>query len=111
MHASMQSASFVEWNEPIGGFARLENGANFSGFPIENSAVSVYWPGLSKTNPLPILTSKEEIDRQTIDCPYQPLLPQGLLPSGRTFKIRIGVNEKVAPQIPMDRMRSLASGK
>jgi len=45
-------------------------------------------------DPLPILTSKEEIDRQTIDCPYQPLLPHGLLPSGRTFKIRIGVNEK-----------------
>jgi hypothetical protein len=45
-------------------------------------------------NPLPILTSKEDIDRQSIDCPYNPTLPNGILPAGQSFKIRIGVNEK-----------------
>lgn len=45
-------------------------------------------------DPLPILTVKGDIDRQSIDCPYNPTLPEGILPSGQSFKIRIGVNEK-----------------
>lgn len=45
-------------------------------------------------NPLPILSSPEEIARQIIQCDYNPKLPKGVLPSGQSFKIRVGVNEK-----------------
>jgi hypothetical protein len=44
-------------------------------------------------NALPILTSREEIERQIIKCNYNPILPKGVLPAGQSFKIRIGINE------------------
>ncbi|HEX4320299.1 MAG TPA: hypothetical protein VHZ52_05315 [Acidobacteriaceae bacterium] len=44
-------------------------------------------------NPLPIMTGREEIERQIIQCNYNPILPKGALPSGQSFKIRVGINE------------------
>jgi hypothetical protein len=45
-------------------------------------------------NALPILTSREEIERQIIQCNYNPMLPSGVLPSRQSFKIRVGINER-----------------
>lgn len=45
-------------------------------------------------NALPILSSQEDIQRQIIRCDYKPILPKGALPSGQSFKIRVGINEK-----------------
>jgi hypothetical protein len=42
---------------------------------------------------LPVLTGKD-IDKVASGCNYEPALPQGLLPSGTSFKIRISVNEQ-----------------
>jgi hypothetical protein len=45
-------------------------------------------------NPLPVLTSAEDIAKQTSGCAYKPMLAPGLLDSGKSFKIRISVNEQ-----------------
>ena len=43
-------------------------------------------------NPLPVITGAQ-IESQETGCGYDPVLPVGLLPSGKTFKIRVSVNE------------------
>jgi len=44
-------------------------------------------------DPLPTITGAQ-IDSVASGCEYKPLLPPGILPSGTTFKIRVGVNEQ-----------------
>jgi hypothetical protein len=44
-------------------------------------------------DPLPVVTGAQ-IESLSSGCGYNPLLPLGLLPSGTTFKIRVGVNEQ-----------------
>lgn len=43
-------------------------------------------------NPLPTVTGAD-IQKYVSNCNYNPTLPAGLLPSGTTFKVRVGVNE------------------
>lgn len=45
-------------------------------------------------SPLIVLSKKEDIDRQTRNCPYNPVLPHGVLPAGITLRIRVSVNEQ-----------------
>jgi len=56
MHASMQNAAFAECKDPLGILVFPANGTTYSGGPSEYSAVTEYWPGLSKTNPAPSLS-------------------------------------------------------
>ncbi|HEY9125649.1 MAG TPA: energy transducer TonB [Acidobacteriaceae bacterium] len=57
-------------------------------------------------NPLVILSKKEDVDQLTRNCPYQPVLPHGVIPAGITLKIRISVDEQgkeaglAAPPVP-----------
>jgi hypothetical protein len=44
-------------------------------------------------NPLPVLTGAD-IGKVVSGCRYNPVLPAGLLPSGRSFTIRASVNEQ-----------------
>jgi len=44
-------------------------------------------------DPLPVIRGSQ-IDTQSSGCGYLPILPPGLLPSGTTFKITVGVNEE-----------------
>jgi hypothetical protein len=45
-------------------------------------------------NPLPVVTGAD-IERYETGCGYDPILPAGLLPSGKTFKIKISINEEL----------------
>src|SRR5580704_15573499 len=56
MHASIQNPAFVERKVPVGILVSPAKGAKDSGEPSEYSAVTKYWPGLSKTNPPPSLS-------------------------------------------------------
>lgn len=89
MHASMQNATFA-WKEPLGVFAWTSKGANFPGGPIANSAVSEYWPGLSKRNPAP---SFSEMIRFAEICLYCP----------STVKIRGGVFLETGSRLALPR--------
>jgi hypothetical protein len=44
-------------------------------------------------DPLPVI-SGAQIESLSSGCGYKPILPAGLLPSGTTFKITVGVNEQ-----------------
>ena len=44
-------------------------------------------------DPLPVITGAQ-IDMFSTGCGYLPILPPGLLPSGTSFKITVGVNEE-----------------
>lgn len=72
---------------------KLHPAADQNGHPVQVDGGLGFVFDTKIGNPLPVVTGPQ-ISKQVSGCDYNPILPNGILPSGTSFKIRVSINEE-----------------
>jgi hypothetical protein len=73
---------------------KLKPAADKTGKPLQVDGGLAFLFDIAAANSLPVLSGDQIAPQIKGNCPYNPVLPAGLLPSGTTFKIRVAVDEQ-----------------
>jgi hypothetical protein len=71
---------------------KLKPAVDSSGTPVQVEGSISYHFQTRIGKPLPVVTGAD-IQKQLVDCAYNPTLPNRLLPSGTTFTIEVGIDQ------------------